>query len=152
MSSPCHFRRNGLGAAIVGSLLALIMVLLSSLNLLPGYPRQPLIEPDRTSEERRNIHLIHQANQMERFQGMLNWLIKKTVKNSNIIYVFAIWPFGYFLCQPTPFLALLVPGPTFLRHGALVWGCCLVQLCSSSAKRVNLSFLTRFASTRKTCA
>ncbi|CAK9025331.1 unnamed protein product [Durusdinium trenchii] len=108
--------KNGLGAAIVGSLLALIMVLLSSLNLLPGYPRQPLIEPDRTyifapwglgvgmlsgsivlffSEARQSVFFdkicIHQKDVRLKFEGVIN--ICAFLKNSESLLV--LWDATY---------------------------------------------------------
>ncbi|CAE7479055.1 unnamed protein product [Symbiodinium natans] len=106
----------GLPAVLVGSLFALVMVSCSIFDLLPGYARQPLIEPDRTytfgpwgicagiltasvvllvCEPRGKVFVdkicIHQTDPRLKFEGVLN--ICAFLKNSDSMLV--LWDATY---------------------------------------------------------
>ena len=108
--------KNGLAAVLVGSLFAFIMVILSSLGLLPGYSREPLNEPGRTYIfapwgtcvgmlmmslvfiSMRNFDpvfldriCIHQTDPRKKFEGVIN--ICAFLKNSESLLV--LWDASY---------------------------------------------------------
>ncbi|CAE7452457.1 unnamed protein product [Symbiodinium necroappetens] len=108
--------KNGPAAVASGSLLALVMVVLSSFNILHGYDRQPMIEQERAyvfgpwgicmgmltafigltfCERRDEVFLdrlcIHQTDQRLKLEGVLN--ICAFLKNSDSMLV--LWDPSY---------------------------------------------------------